>query len=890
MTRRSTSRWILSDEAGFLRGALHLALNPKLATGCRGVLRNIHDELRDQESVMNRRIIIGLPEWNLNGVCIFAANLARGLRARGEDVRLLLTEEQTPLVAHERHGAPFPADLPVDRIRLNAHDRWCDAWTAIERYLEEQAPCVWLPNHDFRATCISPRLSSRVTVVGILHDDSALHYEHAASQAKAWDAVVAVNPFISQRAASEMPWLADRLTTIPIGVQLPVQLPQRTPANELRLVYHGVLRQRQKRVGDLVTLLECLESRSVPVRLTLIGDGEARPEIEARGARFLADGRLVLTGTMPHDEALAALGEHDVYVLASEYEGLPNAMLEAMARGCVPVVSDIPTLASVIDDGDTGFRCPPGDMEAFATVVTRLAVDPVRREEMARKAAACVRERGYDLNTMVQRWQALLDRLEARTPGSPRRRSLMGSPPATLGGLSILPGRYEDFLKISNQVPFWPDPQTSTRVRRRHSSHYAPLRAHRIVLAATTGRVSGVDIFSMHLVQALVAHGLRAEILVTLPHEKVPDPLPIPEGVPVHRLDVAPGDSWRRRWKVLRQTLTKDGPCIYIPNYDFQHSGICGTLPGSVKVVGIVHSDDPAHYSHCVRNGGAWNAVVAVSQAISREVTALAPDLAERLHVIPYGIEIPRARELSPRPSGAPLRLLYAGRLIRYQKRSLDLPCLLEKLAALGVAVELTVAGSGPDEREFLQASVQSLVHGQMRFVGGIANEHVRNLMSRSDVFVLPSAFEGLPVALLEAMAHGLVPVAAHCRSGVDEVIREGESGFLVPVGDMDGFANRIARLAGAPTELARMGQAARHTIETGRFTLDSMARSYIDMMEHVASQPFSRPMTRMLPPHDLRGLRSWLPPELPNSVQSILWLKRRLQRTVRGLIKRIGK
>ena len=426
---------------------------------------------------MSRRIIIGLPEWNLNGVCTFAANLVRGLHAHGEDARLLLTEEHTPLVTLPRYGPSLPADLPVDLIRLTTHDRWSEAWTAVERYLEEQAPCVWIPNTDFRATCISPRLSSRITVVGVLHDDSVLHYEHAARQAKAWDAVVAVNPSIHRRAAALMTWLAAHLATIPIGVPLPMHVPQRTPARELRLVYHGVLRQKQKRVLDLVTLLESLESRGVPVKLTLIGDGDARPELAARGARFLADGRLVMRGTLPHDRALTALGEHDVYVLTSDYEGLPNALLEAMAHGCVPVVSDIATLADIVDEGNTGFRCPPGDMEAFAAAVAGLAAVPARRAEMAHKAAASVRERGYDLDTMVQRWRALFARLESRTPSGPRRRrGFMGPPPATLGGISILPGTYGGFLRISNQVPLWPDPRTPARVRHCHGGHTAPLR------------------------------------------------------------------------------------------------------------------------------------------------------------------------------------------------------------------------------------------------------------------------------------------------------------------------------------------------------------------------------------------------------------------------------
>ena len=182
--------------------------------------------------------------------------------------------------------------------------------------------------------------------------------------------------------------------------------------------------------------------------------------------------------------------------------------------------------------------------------------------------------------------------------------------------------------------------------------------------------------------------------------------------------------------------------------------------------------------------------------------------------------------------------------------------------------MELTVAGSGPDEREFLRCSAQFLVDGRMRYVGSASNQQVQALMARSDVFVLPSAFEGLPIPLLEAMAHGLVPVSAHCRSGVDEVIQHGVNGLLVPVGDIDGFVEQIAWLAANPERLVHMGQAARHTIESGGFTIDAMADAYIALMERVVAEPFSRPAAGFPPTSELRGLRSWLYPVL-----RVLWV-----------------
>ena len=234
--------------------------------------------------------------------------------------------------------------------------------------------------------------------------------------------------------------------------------------------------------------------------------------------------------------------------------------------------------------------------------------------------------------------------------------------------------------------------------------------------------------------------------------------------------------------------------------------------------------------------------------------------LSDRLHTIPYGVPLPERREQPPRLAGVPLRLLFAGRLARYQKRAFDLLGILKALAARGVDVEVTVAGGGPEAAEFRYKASSYIESCQMHLLGCLDNRQLQELMSQQDVFVLPSAFEGLPVSLLEAMAHGLVPVAAHCRSGVDQVIEHGRNGFLIPIGDVEGFADRIAQLAVDPEQMTRMSQAARRTIEEGPFTVDAMVEAYIGLMEKAALQPFSRPMTGMLPPEYLRGWRSWLP------------------------------
>ena len=140
-------------------------------------------------------------------------------------------------------------------------------------------------------------------------------------------------------------------------------------------------------------------------------------------------------------------------------------------------------------------------------------------------------------------------------------------------------------------------------------------------------------------------------------------------------------------------------------------------------------------------------------------------------------------------------------------------------------------------------------------------------------------------MSVLEAMAHGTVPVVAHCRSGVDEVIRQGENGFLVPVGDIEGFTDRICDLAKNPQQLAQMSEAARKTISTGGFNIADMTDSYLQVMGQVVSKPFFRPVTGVLRPDHIPEWRSWLPPALPGPSHAIYDLKKRVKQTLKRMV-----
>jgi glycosyltransferase involved in cell wall biosynthesis len=311
--------------------------------------------------------------------------------------------------------------------------------------------------------------------------------------------------------------------------------------------------------------------------------------------------------------------------------------------------------------------------------------------------------------------------------------------------------------------------------------------------------------------------------------------------------------AWRRRWKLLAEYLESNAPGIYIPNYDWRNSCISPTLSGKVGIVGIVHSDDPMHYEHVVRLGRYWNAIVAVSPAIAGRVLELDPSLGPRLVTIPYGVETPGSWSgKSPAPGGS-LRIVYAGRLVQEQKRVRDLPLIFAALMQRGIPAELTIIGGGAEESSLKAACSRWIASGQVRFPGTLPNAEILKVFEQSDVLLLTSEFEGLPVSLLEAMAHGCVPVVTDIPSGIPELVRNGETGYRIGVGDIAGFAECLANLQADVARRRALSAASYQAIQAGGFTTEDMVAAYLNLFERVLVEAelgeFERPKGKILPP-----------------------------------------
>lgn len=392
-------------------------------------------------------IIVAVPYWVLSGVRVFAANLVRGLIEEGSPARILLTEHDTDLVRIPEPTIPLPADLPVDRLAVARHEGWGAHWRAMIRYLERQAPCVYVPVSDWRHSCISPKLSNRVAIVGCLQSDDPLHYDHAARLGRYWNAIACCSDVVAAHTAALDPSLADRIVTIPNGVPVPERYPrcEQEPGAALRIVYHGVFNRRQKRILDLPQIVAALSQLDVPFELILAGDGPDRQLLLEACQPHIDQGIVRWLGFVPYQEIPAVLAQSDVYILTSAFEGMPHALLEAMGQGCVPVVTDVASgVPEIVRDGVNGYRVPIGQVRAFAERLARLQRDPELRRRMSLNAYQTASTEGYRIQDMAQRYQLLFQRILAQAQNGTYRRpsgSLL-PPPQEVAGISILPGTY----------------------------------------------------------------------------------------------------------------------------------------------------------------------------------------------------------------------------------------------------------------------------------------------------------------------------------------------------------------------------------------------------------------------------------------------------------------
>ncbi len=564
-----------------------------------------------------------------------------------------------------------------------------------------------------------------------------------------------------------------RVVPIPNAVRLP--LPARAKREPSLVVFAGRCSE-SKGIHDLLQAALTLRREIPKLRIECAGDGDLDELERSIASLGLADRVRVLGWVSPErrDELLARAG---IFVLPSHAEGLPMAVLEAMAAGCPVIASAVGGIPDVIQDGVNGLLITAGDTRALAAAIRRLIDDPAFAARLGAAARATIAER-FTIEPMVERLEQVYSALGVR--GQTHFPGVAVNHPAVL----VLGPHRDAISGVSTHVNLLMDSALGEDFELRHFQVGAEGRksegaAGRLVrlLASPFALVAAILFRRVALVHINTSLNLRA-YWRDLAYLAVAKLLRARVIYQVHGGELPEQFFAGRRvlTAFLRWTLT---------------------LPDLVVVLASCELE-------------AYRQFVPEQDVVA----------------IPNGIDIRPFAHLPTVVSSMrePLRLIYIGRIAR-EKGLYETLQGMRLALELGVDARLTLAGAGAEEARLRRYAVAVGIAPRVTFAGPVFGDDKVNLMAGADVMLLPSYAEGLPYALLEAMAAGL-PVIATPVGAIPDVVTHGTHGHLVPVRSGKAIAEALALMAGDRERIGWMSRACRRRVRAA-YSIERVAREF---------------------------------------------------------------
>ena len=371
------------------------------------------------------RVLRVIARLNVGGPALHVTYLARGLAERGYETTLVAGD-----VAPGEESMAFVADRAgVDIVRLPGLSRELSpvrdalaAWR-LAKLIRRVRPDV-VHTHTAKAGAVGraaamlsgPR--NRPVVVHTFHGHVLRGYfGHAGTMlfrsietalARATDRLIAVSPEVRDELVALGVAPERKFSVIRLGIELEPRVAFEGDVTEVRR-RHGIPRDAfvvgwfgrmtaVKRTDDLLTTLVALRDRRVDALLLLVGDGGDRARLEQRAHELGVARFCVFLGYQ--EDVAPWYAVCDAVALTSVSEGTPVTIIEALAAGRAVVATSVGGVPDVVDDGETGFLVPPGDIEGLAERLAQLARDPERRDAMGREGRERVLRR-YAVERLV---------------------------------------------------------------------------------------------------------------------------------------------------------------------------------------------------------------------------------------------------------------------------------------------------------------------------------------------------------------------------------------------------------------------------------------------------------------------------------------------------------
>jgi colanic acid/amylovoran biosynthesis glycosyltransferase len=335
------------------------------------------------------------------------------LKKQGVDVGVLFIAHSDPelcptIVALQNRGIPCKAVSGLEFTKQRV--KW------ILKSLREDPPDVFVPNLMVAAFYAAKWVKEYgVPTVGVMHSDDDFYYallnEFVCGRPDyRLSALVCVSDYLEHQA---LLWKSNAtiIRRIPYGVPI-TETYCHWSDGPLRLVYTGRLKEQQKRITEVTRAL-CKAVRKVPgTEAYVYGDGPERTNVENI---LLHEGKnlpVFLKGLVDSDLIQENLLEGHIFVLLSDYEGLPISLMEAMACGLVPVCLKISSgIPELINDSTNGLLVNDRN-DSFVNAVRKLREDRDLWERLSSAACATIKD-GYDRGSCVESWMRLFEEVKS---------------------------------------------------------------------------------------------------------------------------------------------------------------------------------------------------------------------------------------------------------------------------------------------------------------------------------------------------------------------------------------------------------------------------------------------------------------------------------------------
>ena len=236
----------------------------------------------------------------------------------------------------------------------------------------------------------------------------------------------------------------------------------------------------------------------------------------------------------------------------------------------------------------------------------------------------------------------------------------------------------------------------------------------------------------------------------------------------------------------------------------------------------FLHQKWALHYEHQILKNS--HAVIAVSEACKEEILQVNINIENKLQVIPNGVFIPGHINSEKKDT-----ILFVGRLSKVKGISI----LLHAMKYVNKNIQLEIVGSGPEKSNITSMIKRLNLKGRVQLLGTQSRPIVNQIMSKSQVLVLPSYHESQGIVILEANANGL-PVVASDNSGISQMINHKKNGLLFKTGQVNELAKAINHLLDKPKYAHHLGENGRQMMKD-KYDWSKVSGSIIELYKAVA-------------------------------------------------------